>query len=58
MDEIEGRLGKRFRELWRWRPETAVKRDWTDLQGRWGVERRVADFGEVREWVRGIAERV
>ena len=53
VDEMEGRLGKRFKEVWRWRPETAVKRDWTDLQGRWGVERRVADLGEVGEWVGG-----
>ncbi|KAH9934767.1 FAD dependent oxidoreductase [Fomitopsis serialis] len=39
-----------IKDAFRWRPETAVNRDWKDLQGRWGVERRVMDFGEVKEW--------
>jgi len=58
VDEMQGRLGRRFREVWKWRPETAVKRDWSDVQGRWGVERRVADFGEVKEWVGGSGQRL
>lgn len=50
VDELEGKLEKRFKEAFRWRPETAVNRDWKALQGRWGVERRVMDFGEVNQW--------
>jgi len=51
VDEMEGVLGARFKEVFRWRPEQAVGRNWRALQGRWGVERRVMDFGEVDEWV-------
>ena len=50
VDELEGKLEKRFKEAFRWRPETAVNRDWKAVQGRWGVERRVMDFGEVEQW--------
>lgn len=51
VDEMEGVLAERFKEVFRWRPEMAVGRDWRALQGRWGVERRVMDFGEVEDWV-------
>lgn len=49
-DEMEGKLAERFKKVFRWRPETAVNRDWKDLQGRWGAERKVMDFQEVKEW--------
>ncbi|CZT07265.1 related to fructosyl amino acid oxidase [Rhynchosporium agropyri] len=32
------------------RPETAVGRDWTDVQDRMGGPNKVMDFGDVQEW--------
>jgi sarcosine oxidase/L-pipecolate oxidase len=51
-DELEGTLDPKLKESMRWRPETAVNRDWKDLQGRFGPEgsNRVMDFKEVKEW--------
>jgi sarcosine oxidase / L-pipecolate oxidase len=52
VDEMEGRLNQDMQHLFRWRPETAVARDWKALQGRYGPEgsSRVMDLAGVREW--------
>lgn len=46
-DCLEGKLEARMAHGWRWRPETAVDRDWKDLQGRHGVIDTVRDFQDV-----------
>jgi sarcosine oxidase/L-pipecolate oxidase len=49
---MEGNLDPRMEYSWRWRPETAVGRNWADKQGRFGPEgaNRMLDFQDVREW--------
>ncbi|KAH8601751.1 oxygen oxidoreductase [Bisporella sp. PMI_857] len=49
-DTMEGVLDERLKEAFRWRPETAINRDWQDVQGRRGGPNRVMDFKEVKEW--------
>lgn len=51
-DALEDKLEPRLQESFRWRPETAVNRDWRALQGRFGPEgsNKVLDFKEVKEW--------
>ncbi|KAK5686893.1 hypothetical protein LTS10_001028 [Elasticomyces elasticus] len=52
VDCLEGKLEPRMAKVWRWRPETAVGRDWKDVQGRMGGSYKVlnfADYGE-GEW--------
>ena len=51
-DCLEGRLDSRMAHSWRWRPETAVNRDWNDTQGRFGGRNEVVDFQSIRdsEW--------
>lgn len=49
-DSLEHRLEKRLKHAFRWRPETAVDRDWSDVQGRRGGPNKVMDFGDVKEW--------
>ena len=51
-DCLESKLDPRMKESWRWRPETAVDRDWTDVQGRTGGSYRVLDLQDVKddEW--------
>jgi len=49
-DQLEGKLAPKFVEAFRWRPETAINRDWKALQGRWGAERKVMEFQDVKEW--------
>ncbi|KAL1630894.1 hypothetical protein SLS54_000768 [Diplodia seriata] len=48
-DALEDKLDERMKECWRWRPETAVGRDWKDRQGRWGGTNEVMDFQDVKE---------
>ena len=54
VDCVEGVLDERLREAFRWRPETAVKRNWDDLQDRFGPDgsNRVMSFGDIKddEW--------
>ena len=50
VDLMEGKLDGRLKSAFRWRPETAVERDWGDVQGRKGGPNRVMDFGEVKSW--------
>lgn len=40
----------RLRKAFRWRPETAVGRDWSDVQERRGGSNKVMDFQDVKEW--------
>ncbi len=51
-DAMEGVLDARLKEAFRWRPETAVGRDWNDVQGRRGGPNKVMNFGDVKddEW--------
>ncbi|TQB73262.1 hypothetical protein MPDQ_006007 [Monascus purpureus] len=53
-DALEGRLQEELKDVCRWRPETAVGRDWKSTQGRFGGPDKVMDFQEVgeNEWTR------
>ncbi|KAF2146159.1 uncharacterized protein K452DRAFT_294763 [Aplosporella prunicola CBS 121167] len=48
-DAMEGRLEDRMQRSWRWRPETAVDRNWEDTQGRFGGDNVVMDLRNVGE---------
>lgn len=48
-DALEGKLHRTIRYAFRWRPETAVNRDWGDTQGRFGGPNRVMDFQDIGE---------
>ncbi|KAF3404400.1 L-saccharopine oxidase [Talaromyces pinophilus] len=48
-DVLEGVIESRLRHGFRWRPETAIGRDWRDTQGRYGGN-NVRDFQKVDEW--------
>lgn len=49
-DALESKLEPRLKHLFRWRPETAVNRDWWDTQNRFGVKLEVMDFQKVKGW--------
>ncbi|KAF2764067.1 fructosyl amine:oxygen oxidoreductase [Teratosphaeria nubilosa] len=49
VDCLEGHLHTRMQKSWRWRPDTAVGRDWTDVQGRMGGSYRVLNFSGIKE---------
>ncbi|KAJ5918188.1 hypothetical protein N7454_010563 [Penicillium verhagenii] len=53
-DALEGNLQKELKHVVRWRPETAVDRDWHSTQNRFGGPDRVMDFQELKEneWTR------
>jgi len=51
-DSMEGRLDEKLARSFRWRPETAVGRDWEDTQGRFGGPNAMADFQKVVEWTK------
>ena len=46
---MESTLDSRMRHVWRWRPETAVNRDWEDVQGRMGGSYKVLNFADIPE---------
>lgn len=48
-DCMEGILDPKMQRVWRWRPETAVGRDWDDVQGRMGGSYRVLNLADVKE---------
>ena len=52
VDRMEGKLDKKMAKAFRWRPETAVDRDWEDTQGRFGGPNKVMDFQKVKEWTK------
>lgn len=47
---VQGRLEERMERILGWREEQAVERDWWDTQGRFGVETKVMDLQDVKEW--------
>ncbi|KAJ5885189.1 fructosyl amine:oxygen oxidoreductase [Penicillium taxi] len=51
-DALEGNLEKEWKDVMRWRPETAVHRDWHSTQDRFGGPNKVMDFQDVKddEW--------
>ena len=49
-DAMEGLLDERLKKAFRWRPETAVNRNWDDVQKRRGGPNKVMDFGDAKEW--------
>ena len=53
-DRLEGKLCPKLTHSCRWRPETAVDRDWKSTQDRFGAEDRLMDFQDVRDdqWTR------
>ncbi len=58
-DALEDKLDEKLKRSFRWRPETAVDRDWRDLQGRFGPDgaNRVLDFQEVTAWTQIPSQR-
>ena len=48
--EDKGEIEQRVKNMLRWRPETAVGRDWWDSQGRYGADGKVMDLRRVKEW--------
>jgi len=52
VDAMEDKLDPEMKETFRWRPETASKRNWQDLQGRFGPDgsNRVMDLRTVNDW--------
>ncbi|KUJ10135.1 fructosyl amine:oxygen oxidoreductase-like protein [Mollisia scopiformis] len=54
-DTVEGKLDPKLKKAFRWRPETAVERNWEDVQGRRGGPNTMTNFGEVNMWTE-IAE--
>jgi sarcosine oxidase/L-pipecolate oxidase len=50
VDTLEGKLDPRLKQAFRWRPETAVNRNWDDVQSRRGGPNTVMDFGTVDRW--------
>ncbi|KAI0835873.1 fructosyl amine:oxygen oxidoreductase [Hypoxylon sp. FL0890] len=52
LEFLEGRVDERTRRAFRWRPETAVDRNWWDVQDRWGAEGRVMDINNIQGWTR------
>ena len=51
-DAMEDRLDEKMARTFRWRPETAVNRDWKALQGRFGPagSNKVMDFQKIAGW--------
>ena len=50
--EPKGEIEERVKRILRWRPETAVDRDWWNSQGRYGADGKVMDLRDVKEWTR------
>jgi sarcosine oxidase/L-pipecolate oxidase len=49
-DSLERKLDEKLKHAFRWRPETAVNRNWEDVQSRRVGPNKVMDFGDVKEW--------
>lgn len=51
-DALEGKLQKELNDVVRWRPDTAVDRDWKSTQNRFGGPNLLMDFQDVKddEW--------
>ncbi|KAJ5652143.1 hypothetical protein N7507_009569 [Penicillium longicatenatum] len=48
-DALEGHLQKELKSVVRWRPETAVNRDWHSTQNRFGGPDKIMDFQKLNE---------
>lgn len=48
-DCMVGKMDERMEKVWRWRPETAVGRDWKDVQGRMGGSYKVLNLADIPE---------
>ncbi|KAJ5623158.1 fructosyl-amino acid oxidase [Penicillium lividum] len=48
-DALEVNLQKELKHVFRWRPETAVNRDWHSKQNRFGGPDKVMDFQKLKE---------
>lgn len=48
---IENDVPEIFRKVFRWRPESALYRNFDDTQGRFGAENKVMDLQKVKDWV-------
>lgn len=51
VDLMEGKLDPKLKESMRWRPETAVGRDFEDVLDRRGGSNRIMNFENVKEWM-------
>lgn len=49
-DRMEDRLDVKLANVFRWRPETAIDRDWQNTQGRFGGTNKVMDLQQVQDW--------
>ncbi|TID14078.1 putative urea active transporter 1 [Venturia nashicola] len=49
-DLLQEKMETRIKGILGWRPHTAEGRNWWDTQGRFGVEGKVMDFGDVSGW--------
>ena len=49
---LEGKLDPRMSQTWRWRPETAERRNWQSTQDRFGGSNAVVNLGGIpdNEW--------
>jgi sarcosine oxidase/L-pipecolate oxidase len=56
VDAMEGKLDPRLKQSFRWRPETAVNRNWEDTQSRFGGPNKIMDLQDVKEWTNIPAE--
>ncbi|KAI8952571.1 fructosyl-amino acid oxidase [Xylaria longipes] len=52
LEFLERKVDDRTQRAFRWRPETAVNRNWWDVQGRWGAQGEVMDFNAVKGWTK------
>ncbi|KAI3326097.1 fructosyl-amino acid oxidase [Xylariaceae sp. AK1471] len=50
LEFLDAKIDERTRQAFRWRPDTAVGRNWWDVQGRWGAQGKVMDLNEVKGW--------
>ncbi|KAL4967691.1 NAD(P)/FAD-dependent oxidoreductase [Aspergillus stella-maris] len=54
VDALEGVLAAEVKDVVRWRPETAIDRNWKDTQGRHGGDEKVMDLQNVKndDWTK------
>ncbi|CAG8281563.1 unnamed protein product [Penicillium salamii] len=48
-DALEGKLQKELKDVFKWRPEIAVNRDWWSTQNRFGRPDRLMDFQDLKD---------
>ncbi|KAF2500120.1 fructosyl amine:oxygen oxidoreductase [Lophium mytilinum] len=50
VDALEGVMEPRLQKMMKWRPETAVGRDWYATQDRFGADGKIMDLSIVKDW--------